>query len=194
MRVPQAALALSLAAGLQAAWAGAGQVMACLAPDFIRVQFAGNAGMLSGGAGYSWWDGRVEPSVNIGYVPAFAGGRASAILSQKTSLSPFEIAFPSGYSWEPVVLGGAANISLGRQYEVILKDTQRGYYWPDGLFFWYFLGTKARYRSPAWRHAKALAMQFEAGSINQYWEAGVSNRSVTWSDVISFSISSQIYF
>lgn len=194
MHTLKAAVFLVLAAGLQVTRARPGHPVSAVLPDFIRAQFAGNAGMFSGGAGYSWWEGRLEPSINFGYVPAFAGGRSSMILSQKTAIAPARIPFARGYSWEPVVLGGSANVSLGRQYEVILRNSQRRYYWPDGLFFWFFIGTKAGYRSATWSYAKEVAFQLEAGSVNQYWEANQGNRSVTWKDVISLAISSQIYF
>lgn len=182
-----------LAIGAGAAAAGTGPWPGALLPDFVRGQFAGNAGMFSGGAGYALWRGCVEPSLNLGFEPAMGGGRGSAILSQKTTIAPVRIPLSGGFDWQPVVLGGSANVSLGRQYEVIQGKSQFGYYWPDGLFFWFLIGTKAGYRRDT-GPVEAIALQAEAGSLNQYWEANWGNRAVTWQDVISFAISTQVYF
>jgi hypothetical protein len=163
-----------------------------LLPDYLRLQYAGQAGMVSMGPGYSWWHRKVESGLSYGYVPALVGDRNIHIFSQKNSLSlaRFHI---QGIFLEPAVVGMATHVSIGDKYQLLLPKAQRDYYWPDGLYFWVFSGAKAGYMFRKPTYVSGLSAQLEVGTINQYWKAYTANESVSLDDILSLAISTQFY-
>ncbi|MDB5048472.1 MAG: hypothetical protein JWO30_1543 [Fibrobacteres bacterium] len=163
-----------------------------LLPDYMRLQYAGQAGLFSIGPGYSWWHRRVESGLSYGYVPAFIGDRNIQILSQRNSLSlaRFHV---QGMVLEPAMVGMATHVSVGDKYQVLLPKSQQDYYWPDGLFFWFFSGAKVGYMFRKPTPIAGMAAQIEVGTINQYFKAYTTNQSVTLDDILSLAISTQFY-
>jgi hypothetical protein len=162
-------------------------------PDYLRLQFAGQAGFMSVGPGYSWWDRKLETGLSYGFVPETVGERNIHILSQKNSLSPVRFKSHRGLFVEPVLVGVASHLTVGRKYEVVLPESQRDYYWPDGLFFWFFSGAKAGYMAAKPGPIAGMAAQLEVGTINQYVKSYTANGSVELSDILSLAISAQFY-
>jgi hypothetical protein len=162
-------------------------------PDYMRVQYAGQAGMVSAGPGYSWWHKRVETGLSYGYVPEFVSNGDVHILSQKNAVSLWRIRPTSRIFFDPVLIGESAQFSMGRKYEVLLPESQRDYYWPDGLFFWMFTGAKAGYMFTNPTPLKGVAAQIEVGTINQYLKAYSTNHVIHIDDILSLAISTQFY-
>lgn len=187
MRVTMAAFALGMAAALPLSVAGAEG----LAPDFMRVQHAGQAGWVSAGAGYSWWHRRVEASANYGYVPAFVADRRVHVISERNSVSLGAIRLRR-LEWEPALLGVAANVSLGNRYQLFLPAAQRDYYWPDALYFWGFAGTRLTWLSARPTHFRGIGAQCEVGTLNQYLKSWRENEAIGLGDILSVALSAQI--
>ncbi|MDB5103704.1 MAG: hypothetical protein JWP91_1393 [Fibrobacteres bacterium] len=164
-----------------------------LLPDFARLQFAGHAGMVSAGPGYSWWDHRIESGLSYGWVPAFVGDRNIHILSQKNSISLGRLRLGPAFFLEPAMAGFATHFSVGDKYEILLPDSQRDYYWPDGLFFWIFGAAKAGYMFEKPTYLSGVAVMAEVGTINQDIQAYTRNHYVTLDDILSLAISAQFY-
>jgi opacity protein-like surface antigen len=164
---------------------------AFLVPDLARVQYAGQAGFLSVGTGYAWWENRVEASFNYGYVPAFVGGRGLHILSERNAFSWGRFAWPRGFSLDPVVVGVTFNFSLGGRYRIYIPRGESDYYWPDGVYLWFFAGPRINYPLAGKTILKSIGAQIEAGTINQYLDASLANRSVGPGDIVSLAVSVQ---
>jgi hypothetical protein len=162
-------------------------------PDFVRAQFAGQAGLLSFGSGYSWWHRRAEVSANYGYVPLAIADRRVHILSERNALSPGALKLGERLEFEPLVAGVTANVTLGNRYQLFLPKAQRDYYWPDALYFWFFAGTRLAYLPARPAAIRGVGAQFEAGTINQYIRSYRYNRDVELEDIVSLSFSAQIY-
>jgi hypothetical protein len=163
-----------------------------LAPDFLRLQFAGGSGFLSLGAGYSWWNGKVEAEAAYGFAPEAVAGIDLHILSQKNTLSPGRIRLAGPLFLDPFMTGFAANFAQGPRYEVLLPPHQRDYYWPDGLYFWYFAAAKLTYELEN-ASIRSVAAALEAGTFNQYLRAYFSSEYVSIADILSLAISLRLY-
>lgn len=164
-----------------------------LIPDFVRLQYAGQAGLMSVGPGYSWWRREVEVSASYGYVPLWVADRRVHVFSERNSFSFGSLELPHHWALEPALTGVAANVTLGNQYQLFLPKAQRDYYWPDALYFWFFAGTKLDYLSPHPKGIRGLGTQVEVGTINQYLKSYRENREVDLGDILSLSLSAQIY-
>ncbi|MDB5103701.1 MAG: hypothetical protein JWP91_1390 [Fibrobacteres bacterium] len=162
-------------------------------PDFARLQFAGHAGLLSVGPGYSWWDNRIEAGLAFGFVPEFAGTRNTVILSQKNSISTGRLRLGPSYFLEPLMAGFATHLSIGKEYEIVLPESQRDYYWPDALYFWMFGAAKAGCMFEKPTYLSGVAAMVEVGTINQDVQAHTRNHYVTLGDILSVAISAQFY-
>lgn len=164
-----------------------------LIPDFVRMQYAGQAGLMSAGPGYSWWHRQVELSASYGYVPVWVADRRVHVFSERNSFSFGSLNLPRHFALEPALAGVAANVTLGNQYQLFLPKAQRDYYWPDALYFWFFTGAKLDYLP---RHAtgfRGIGTQVEVGTINQYLKSYRENRDVDLGDILSLSLSAQLY-
>jgi hypothetical protein len=164
-----------------------------LLPDFIRMQYAGQAGMLSLGSGYSWWHRHAEVSANYGYVPLKVADRRVHVLSERNAFSPGALSLGKSLALEPVVAGVTANVTLGNRYQLFLPKAQRDYYWPDALYFWFFAGPRIAYLPSRPFLFKGIGAQIEAGTINQYIRSYRNNRDVELGDILSLALSAQIY-
>jgi hypothetical protein len=163
------------------------------APDFIRMQYAGQAGLLSLGSGYSWWHRHAEVSANYGYVPLLVADRRVHVLSERNAFSPGALRLGESLALEPLVAGVTANVTLGNRYQLFLPKAQRDYYWPDALYFWFFAGTRLGYLPPQPFLFRGVGAQIEVGTINQYLRSYRNNRDVGWEDILSLALSAQIY-
>jgi hypothetical protein len=163
------------------------------APDYMRLQYAGQSGLISVGTGYTWWHGTLETGANYGYVPAAVADRRIHVLSEKNSVSLGRLRLDRSLALEPVLLGVAANVSLGNQYQLFLPKAQRDYYWPDALYFWFFGGAKLDYTLSGTAPFKGMAAQVEVGTLNQYWKSYLSNNAVGLDEILSLAISAQFY-
>jgi hypothetical protein len=160
-------------------------------PDFARLQYAGQAGLLSLGAGYAWWDDRVEISANYGYIPYFVSRQSIHTFSERNSLSTGKSLSGNRWAWEPLLAGIVTNFTLGDRFQVYLPKAEGGYYWPDALYFWFFAGTRLDYIAPRPAPLRCLGIQMEIGTIHPYLQAYLKNREIGLEDILSLSISVQ---
>jgi hypothetical protein len=115
------------------------------------------------------------------------------VLSERNSFSFGSLRLQRRLTLEPVLAGMAANVSLGNQYQLFLPKAQRDYYWPDALYFWFFTGTKLDYLSPRPSVFRGIGTQIEVGTINQYLKSYRENHDVGLGDILSLSLSAQVY-
>ena len=161
-------------------------------PDLLRMQYAGQSGLLSVGTGYSWWHRKVEISLNYGYVPPHVADRTSHIVSERNEFSFGSLRLHPRVALEPALGGFAANFTLGNRYQLFLPKAQRDYYWPDALYFWFFAGSRVDYLPPRTDYYRSLGLQVEVGTINQYLKSYRMNRTVGLGDIVSLAVSAQI--
>lgn len=162
-------------------------------PDLARLQFAGQAGLFSLGAGYAWWEDRVEVSANYGYIPYFVARQNIHTFSERNSFAPGGFRLGNRLAVQPLLAGIATNFTLGDRFQVYLPKARGGYYWPDALYFWFFAGTKFDYFTARPALLRRIGIQTEIGTIHPYLQAYLKNREVGLKDILSLSISVQAY-
>ena len=85
-------------------------------PDHIKVQYAGNIGYLSVGAGYTSKKEKLTEDLYYGYVPKSKGGLATHSLTAKLTWSPFMILKGHSVHVKPFSIGVLVNYAFGKQY------------------------------------------------------------------------------
>ena len=182
------------AAALMCAVSGFGAARDFL-PDWARLQFAGSQGFLSAGVGYGFLEDRIDAAFLYGYLPWSVGGVIVHTLSAKTTVAPLRLKVHTGTTFYPVLAGVSAIVGLGDDYFLILPPRYREYYWPSALRLWYFAGTRIRQDfKPGVPFARGVGLIFEIGATDAYWRAYNRNRDVVLADILSISISSQLFF
>lgn len=162
-------------------------------PDFARLQYAGQSGLFAFGIGYSWWGRKFEASVHYGYAPQMVAEQPIHTLSERNAISLPAIHLPQGFNVIPFMTGITANISLGDRFQLYLPKSDDAYYWPDALYFWLFTGVKIDQLLGGRFFLKQISYQLEIGTINQYLQIYLGNRSIGLRDILSLSLSTQIY-
>jgi hypothetical protein len=162
-------------------------------PLYLRAQFAGSQGLVSAGAGTSFRNGAIEPDLEFGYVPAWAGGTTIASLAQTTTFSLFPTPVGGSGSWHPAILGYSAQIAWGDDYFLYGKKYV-GYYWPSALHFRFFTGTSYYRRPSAIPRRSGWTGSLQVGAIDSEWMACLDNRSIGLGDILTAAVALNVYF
>jgi len=94
-----------------------------------------------------------------------------------------------------VVGGVSAIVGLGHRYFLILPERYKDYYWPSALRFWVFAGTRVRQDfHPGVPFARGVGLIAEVGATDAYWRAYHRNTDLTLPDILSMSLSAQLFF
>ena len=160
-------------------------------PDYIRAQFAGSQGFLSLGLGKSFFKGALEPDIDYGYVPAWAGGEIH-VLTQSTTLALFPIDLPGPSRFHPVTTGYSAMVGTGNDY-FLYRRRYLGYYWPSALHFRVFAGSKITVKTPSLPMLSGLAVTGQIGAIDTDLIAANANREIGWGEVLTVAFALNLY-
>jgi hypothetical protein len=85
-------------------------------PDHSKVQLAGWMGFVSPGAGYSWFDRRLEADLFFGWVPPPLGGEHIVSLTSKVTWLPLRLGEPAGVTVRPLTLSIQMTYTIGSEY------------------------------------------------------------------------------
>lgn len=111
-------------------FASAQEKKSFLRPDHAKLQFAGNIGFLSGGAGYAFAKQKGEVDLMLGYLPESIGGVDIITLTLKAGYYPWQVNLSDSYTYEPVYAGAYLSYSFGSEYYTTLPEQYpSGYYW-----------------------------------------------------------------
>lgn len=117
-RLAATALAVALSAAAHPARADAAQPKPWYVPDQSKLQLAGWIGFVSPGAGYSWFDRRLEADLFVGWVPPPLGGEHIVSLTSKLTFLPLRLAVGEGVKAHPLTFSLQMTYTLGREYWV----------------------------------------------------------------------------
>jgi hypothetical protein len=165
-----------------------------LIPDYARLQTAGSQGLLSLGLGKSFLEGRIEPELAYGYVPASVGGVSIHLWSQMTTFSAFPTRLGhSDWVLYPALGGYSFIVGVGKNYELYRKKYV-GYYWPTALHFRFFAGAKVFRKAAVAPWATGFAGTVQVGAIDSDFASTFSNSSIGLLETVNVAASFSLYF
>lgn len=88
-------------------------------PDQTKLQLAGWIGFVSPGAGYSWFDRRLEADLFFGWVPPPLGGEHIVSLTGKVTWLPLRVGEPEKITVHPVTISAQLTYTFGSEYWVL---------------------------------------------------------------------------
>ncbi len=143
-------------------------------PSMAKLQFAGNIGVLSAGAGYSYLKNRCQSILVYGFTPAFLSGRNISALGIRNSIVPVDIKAGNFLGISPY--GGVAVSWSG--------------YFPLQVIP--HLG--ARLLTPLKGRINGVDIYVETTSTTRELDYFFKNRSVRWSSILDVALGTTFYF
>jgi hypothetical protein len=104
-------------------------------PRHLVLQTAGGLGMVAAGAGYTYWNDKVDTDILLGYVPKRLAGSTLTLASAKFVYSPFTVRLSDQWQLKPVSVGAYFSYTHGT-----LNDEERGQYTRD--YYWWSSDTR----------------------------------------------------
>lgn len=165
-------------------------------PDYVKFQFAGGIGFLSGGVGYTFFNHRLDVTLFYGYVPkAYSLDDLHSISLQLTA-KLIQIPLSNEMVLLPLNFGWFAHHTFGSEYWVTLPDN-----YPDD-YYWWSPGRNAGVFVGAELKTKLLATKTPASGMSFYWRVGTrglylasiaQNSVIPIADIIEFGFGIALY-
>lgn len=163
-----------------------------LIPTHIKMQFAGNMGLLSLGTGWDYGKmNQWETDLLIGFLPRYSSKKDKVTMTLKQNYLPWSLPLGRSFSVEPLSCGLYFNTVFGDEFWV--KEPDR---YPDGYYGFSskvrinaFLGQRITYEiSPKRRYrARSVTLFYELSSSDLYIISAVTNRYLKPRDYLSLS-------
>ena len=166
-------------------------------PDYIKLQYAGGAGFVSVGAGYSSKNQKLEGDLFYGYVPKSIGGVRIHSISLKFNWIPIHSVEIKKYQVEPLTMGLLINYSFGKQYFSFDPPyyPYRYYSFPTAIHSAIFFGGRAGIKVPTKSFIHRLSFYYEILSFDREIISLVSNpKSLHIPDIVTLSLGTRISF
>ena len=164
-----------------------------LIPTHIKVQYAGNMGLLSFGTGWDYGRrNQWETDVYLGFVPKYHSDKAKATFTLKQNYLPWSFQIKeSPFSIEPLTCGLYLNTVFGNEFWV--REPERypsGYYgFSSKVRIHIFLGQRVTFSIPEkmrWT-ARQIAFFYEISTCDLYLISAATNRYLRPRDYLSLS-------
>ena len=120
-------------------------------PDHIKIQFAGNIGFMSAGAGYGFAKNKFELDLMYGYVPPVYGGNLHTLTIKNTWIPIKSLYAGDRIKFDILTLGIPISYTFGKQFFFVPPKDQypsRYYDYSSALRFGFFAGGKVHYELP----------------------------------------------
>jgi len=153
---------------------------------YVKMQYAGNIGLVSFGAGYDFLKSRISIDLSYGNLPKYINGvRVNTIaLKPAWHFKPFELR----YFNTDLYLGSSINYSIGRNiYGKAPNYYPLDYVYPNAFSFNPLLGMRTRFKSKDYGLRK-MSLYVEMGTVDlKVWYA-FRTREVTLFEIWNLGI------
>jgi hypothetical protein len=137
---------------------------------YVKMQYAGNIGLVSFGAGYDFLKSRISVDLSYGNLPKYINGVRVNIIAFKPAwhFKPLELRYFNA----DLYLGSSFNYSIGRNiYTKAPNYYPLDYVYPNAFSFNPLLGLRTRFKSKDYE-LKKMAWYVEMGTVDlKVWYA-----------------------
>ena len=164
-----------------------------LIPTHLKLQYAGNMGLLSLGTGWDYGHrNQWETDVLFGFLPKFQSDKAKATFTLKQNYIPWSLQVKeSRFAVEPLTCGMYFNTVFGKEFWVNEPDRYpKGYYgFSSKVRIHIFLGQRLTYDIAPDRRffAKAVTLFYEISTCDLYIVSAFTNKYLKPKDYLSLS-------
>jgi hypothetical protein len=158
---------------------------------YVKMQYAGNIGLVSVGAGYKSFSNRFSLDLSLGYLPKFINGIRVSTISLKPSFHFKEHSF-SGVS-TGFYMGTGINYSIGRNiYPKAPNYYPIDYVYPNAYNLNPFIGANAIFSLTNSRFGK-LAIYTELGTVDYEIYYAFKRKEINFLETINLAFGIKIY-
>ncbi len=160
-------------------------------PDYINLQFAGNIGALSAGAGYY-----LNPAKSLaldaiyGFSPAYRTGKAIHNVVIRLNYSPINLDLNDALSLKPF-----ASFAISRQiadsdrtFERLPKNFPEGYYAPNAFRLHFDFGLSLQKKFAPEKRIRGMEFYLATTTNEMYVTYFINSREVGLGDIFSLTI------
>ena len=160
-------------------------------PDYINMQFAGNIGALSAGAGYY-----LNPANNLaldaiyGFSPAYRTGKAIHNIVVRLNYSPFNLGLNDALNIKPFTSFAVSRqiADEDRTFERLPKNFPEGYYAPNAFRLHFDLGLSLHKSFAPEKHIRGMEFYLTTTTNEMYIAYFVNSSEVNLGDIFSLSL------
>lgn len=159
-------------------------------PDFIPVQYAGNIGVVSTGAGYSTRTENYHLGLMYGYVPKAVGGAYIHTVTAKNTFPITRYAMKNNRVLVPYLgLGLSVELSGNAFFRQPPHFPESYYDFPKNLHVLAYGGVKVQHTfDESWSGLRGVEFFAEAGTIDLYvWYKSMS-REIRFNEIFSMAL------
>ena len=163
-------------------------------PDYAKMQFAGNLGLLSVGAGYEVIRNVLYSELLYGFVPKSISNAENIHLISIKNTFPIFTKEIGDFTFSPIA-GFSASLETGNNSFLIVPDKYpKGYYLPSAIHFTLFAGAQVHKEFKNQKIFKGADFYIEVGTVETYLFFALTSKEVTFNDVFSSAIGINFYF
>jgi len=145
-------------------------------PYHVKIQFAGNLGLFSVGAGRTFLQDKIETDLFFGYLPEKIGGDRIFTTALKATYVPVRTFPLKSLNWQPLRTGLQLGYTFGDEYfafEPRDKYPKSYYGFSTALHLYYFLGGQVDFARI--EKLNKFGVYYEVGSNVEYIVSYVQN-------------------
>ena len=163
-------------------------------PDYVKMQFAGNIGFLSVGAGYQLFNDVLYTELLYGFVPkSISRSENIHLITLKNTFPLYRKKIGKDLTLIPIA-GIAVTYDVGSTTFTTLPDKfPEGYYFPTAFHATLYAGAMVHQDFKNKSIFKGADFYLEVGTIESYLWYAVVNESVTFKNVFSTSVGVNFY-
>jgi hypothetical protein len=164
-------------------------------PKYVKVQFAGNIGLVSVGAGYQLFNKVLYTELLYGFVPeSVSKSDEIHLISIKNTFPIFRKEIGKNFTISPIA-GFATTYEIGtNSFTTLPSIYPEGYYVPNAFHFTLFGGAMVHKDFKESKMIKGADFYFEVGTVETYLWFAITSKEVSASDILSTSIGVNFYF
>lgn len=165
-----------------------------LIPTHFIIQNAGNMGLFSAGAGWSYGKRRkLESSLLFGFLPKHKSKRAKLTVTLKGTYLPWQIDCGKGWMFEPLSCGLYINTVFGDEFWGRQPDRYPEKYYPllkTNLRINVFIGERITFKIPENKRKliKSISAFYEVSTCDLYVRSIFIDKNVSLWDILGLSL------
>lgn len=168
-------------------------------PRHLVLQTAGGLGMLTAGAGYHYFNSRLEADLLIGYVPKKYAGSNLTTFSGKLLYSPFRLKLAPKWQLLPLTAGVFFSHTHNTINDGVKGQYSADYYWfSHDNFYGPILSSRITYLAPPIRatgQPRKLSAFYELSSNNLYIISYTTNtKGLAFGKILTLALGVKVDF
>ncbi len=165
-------------------------------PKYIKLQYAGGIGIITVGAGYTFFKNRLDVSLFYGYIPKLSFDNELHSISLQVTGKLLKYNLTEDIQILPLNIGWYAHHTFGSEFWLTLPDRySSGYYWwSPGRNAGIFIGGEIKTKFLANKTpASGTSFYVRMGSHGLYLASKWGNSSIPFTDILELGFGIAIY-